>query len=214
MRLETWLGEVTVLWSIYQDGQTFLLSTYACRKYGAAFNSLHLFRISSFIFWQSWYSTLMLTIFMWDYFVPVRLAAPTREVQEHRSSCCSHQRPGIENCGEVKFLPLVVAAFFVHWLLLYQAKFCLGQSSGLLVIIIIHFLLPTAVASVDKSEGNAHITGSLFSMFFIKLWTISSRRMIILFVRTARQAESPLSVSFKQTSMTENWELARKRYVK
>lgn len=156
----------------------------------------------------------MLRIFPWGYSVPVGLAAPTRGVQELRSSRCCCQCPGVENCGEVKCLPPVVAVFFVRWLLLYQAKVCLDQSSGLLIILIIHFLLPTAAAYVDKSEGNAHITGSLFSMIFIKLWTISSRCVIILFVRTARQAESPLRVSFKQTSMTENWELARKCYVK
>lgn len=156
----------------------------------------------------------MLRIFPRDDLVPLRWAAPTREVQEHSCSCCCHQCPGVVNFGEVKFLLLVVAVFFVRWLVLYQAKVCLDQSSGLLIILIIHFLLPTAVAYVGKSEGNAHITGSLFSMIFIKLWTISSRCVIILFVRTARQAESPLSVSFKQTSMTEIWELARKCYVK
>lgn len=114
----------------------------------------------------------------------------------------------------MKFLFLVVPVLFVHLLLQYQAKVCLDQSSGLLIILIFHFLLPTAVAYVAKSEGNAPITGSLFSMIFIKLWAINSRCVIILFVQTARQAESPLSVSFKQTSMTENWELARKRYVR
>lgn len=155
----------------------------------------------------------MLRIFPWDDVEPMRLAAPAR-AQKHRSSYCCCQCPGIKNPGEVKFLPPMVAVSFVGWLLLYQAKVCLDQSSGLLIILIIHFLLPRAVAYVGKSEGSAHITGSLFSMIFIKLWTISSRCMFILFVWTARQAESPLSVSFKQTSMTENWELARKRYVK
>lgn len=146
--------------------------------------------------------------------MPLSLEPSTREIQEHTFSGSYSQCLSVEKFGKVEFLLSVVAVFFVHLLLLYQAKACLDQSTGLFTILIIHFLLQTAVTDLNKSEGNIHIICSLFSMNFIKPWTISSRYVIILFVRTARRAESPLSVSFKQTSMTENWELARKCYVK
>lgn len=146
--------------------------------------------------------------------MPLRLEPSTSEIQEHTFSCSYSQCLSVEKFGKVEFLLLVVAVFFVHQILLYQAKACLRQSTGLLTILIIHFLLQTAVTDLNKSEGDIYIICSLFSMNFIKPWTISSRYVIILFVQTARRAESPLSVSFKQTSMTENWELARKCYVK